>query len=53
MAKYGITLPEFGEIINVMLAGEVVSQVYEGNRSFDLTLKVSDDSRATADRIKT
>jgi len=52
MAKYGITLPEFGEIINVMLAGEVVSQVYEGNRSFDLTLKVSDDSRATADRIK-
>lgn len=52
MAKYGITLPEFGEIINVMLAGEVVSQVYEGNRSFDLTLKVNDDSRATADRIK-
>ena len=52
MAKYGITLPEFGEIVNVMLAGEVVSQVYEGNRSFDLTLKVSDDSRATADRIK-
>jgi Cu(I)/Ag(I) efflux system membrane protein CusA/SilA len=35
-----------------MLAGEVVSQVYEGNRSFDLTLKVNDDSRATADRIK-
>ncbi|PKP08641.1 MAG: CusA/CzcA family heavy metal efflux RND transporter [Bacteroidetes bacterium HGW-Bacteroidetes-4] len=52
MAKYGITLPEFGEIINVMLAGEVVSQVYEGNRSFDLTLKVNDDSRETADRIK-
>ena len=52
MAKYGITLPEFGEIINVMLAGEVVSQVYEGNKAFDLTLKVNDDSRATADRIK-
>jgi len=52
LAKYGITLPEFGEIVSVMLAGEVVSQVYEGNRSFDLTLKVNDDSRATADRIK-
>jgi len=52
MAKYGITLPEFGKIVNVMLAGEVVSQVYEGNRSFDLTLKVSDDSRATIERIK-
>ena len=45
MAKYGITLPEFADIVNVMLAGEVVSQVYEGNRSFDLTLKVNDDSR--------
>ncbi|MDR0431250.1 MAG: CusA/CzcA family heavy metal efflux RND transporter [Tannerellaceae bacterium] len=52
MAKYGITLPEFAEIVNVMLAGEVVSQVYEGNKSFDLTLKVNDDSRGTADRIK-
>jgi Cu(I)/Ag(I) efflux system membrane protein CusA/SilA len=52
LAKYGITLPEFAEIINVMLAGEVVSQVYEDARSFDLTLKVNDDSRATADRIK-
>ncbi len=52
LAKYGITLPEFGEIVSVMLAGEVVSQVYEGNRSFDLTLKVNDDSRATSERIK-
>ena len=52
LAKYGITLPEFAEIVSVMLAGEVVSQVYEGNKAFDLTLKVNDDSRATADRIK-
>jgi len=52
LAKYGISLPEFAEIINVMLAGEVVSQVYEGNRAFDLTLKVNEDSRATTDKIK-
>ena len=52
MAKYGVTLPEFAEVVNVMLAGEVVSMVYEGNKSFDLTLKVNDESRATADRIK-
>ena len=52
LAKYGITLPEFAEIINVMLAGEVVSQVYEGNKSFDLTLKVNDESRETADKIR-
>lgn len=52
MAKYGISLPEFSEIIRVMLAGEVVSQVYEGNRTYDLTLKVNDDSRASTERIK-
>ncbi len=52
MAKYGVTMPEFNEVVNVMLAGEVVSQVYEGNRSFDLTIKVNDDNRSTAERIK-
>lgn len=52
LAKYGITLPEFAEIVYVMLAGEVVSQVYEGNKAFDLTLKVNDGSRETADKIR-
>jgi Cu(I)/Ag(I) efflux system membrane protein CusA/SilA len=52
LAKYGVTLPEFSGIINVMLGGEVMSQVYEGDRAFDLTLKVNDDSRSTIDRIK-
>jgi Cu(I)/Ag(I) efflux system membrane protein CusA/SilA len=52
LARYGMTPPEFAKIIGVMLAGEVVSQVYEDNRSFDLTLKVDDDSRETAERIR-
>ncbi|MBP7611556.1 MAG: efflux RND transporter permease subunit [Paludibacter sp.] len=52
LAKYGLSLPEFADIINVMLAGEVVSQVYEGNKAFDLTLKVNDESRETTERIK-
>ena len=52
MAKYGLTMSEFGEMVNILLNGQVVSLVYEGNRSFDLTLKVNDDSRSTAERIK-
>jgi len=52
LAKYGITLPQFADIINVMLAGETVSQVYEGNKAFDLTLKASEESRATIAEIK-
>lgn len=51
LARYGITLPEFAEVVRVMMEGEVVSTVYEGNRSFDLTLKVGDDARSTIERI--
>ena len=51
LARYGISLPEFAEVVNVMMEGEVVSTVYEGNRSFDLTLKVNDDARSTIERI--
>ncbi|MBQ2968999.1 MAG: efflux RND transporter permease subunit [Bacteroidaceae bacterium] len=52
MAKYGVTMPEFADMVSVLLAGEAVSQVYEGRRVFDLTLKVGDDSRATAEDIR-
>jgi Cu(I)/Ag(I) efflux system membrane protein CusA/SilA len=51
LAQYGVSLPEFTEMVRVLLAGEVVSQVYEGEKSFDLTLKVDDDRRATAGEI--
>ncbi len=52
MAKYGISLPEFEEYINVMLGGEVVSQVYDDGKTFDLTVKTSDESRATMEDIR-
>lgn len=51
LAKYGITLPEFTEFIDIALAGEVVSQVYENGRSFDLTVKVRDDERDKIEKI--
>ena len=52
MAKYGVSMAEFSDMVSVLLAGEAVSQVYEGRRVFDLTLKVNDESRATADDIR-
>lgn len=52
LAAYGITMPEFAEAVSLLLEGEVVSQVYEGNRAFDLTLKLEPDDRSTAERIK-
>lgn len=52
MAKYGITPSEFNDMVEVYLAGKVVSQVYEGNKVFDLTLKAADDSRNSMEEIR-
>ena len=51
LARYGITLPEFSEFIEVALAGRVVSQVYDQGRSFDVTVKMNDNSRSEMERI--
>lgn len=52
LARYGITMPEFAEFVSVALSGEVVSQVYENGRSFDLTVKVADNDRNTIEQIE-
>lgn len=51
LARYGITLPEFEEYLRVMLGGEVVGQVYEGGKYFDLVLKASAADRAGMEEI--
>ncbi|MCI7341803.1 MAG: efflux RND transporter permease subunit [Prevotella sp.] len=48
LARYGVTLPQFARMVGVLLGGQVVSQVYEGEKSFGLTLKVADADRMTA-----
>ena len=52
LAKYGISLPEFNEFVTVNMAGEVVSQVYEKGKSFNLIVRASEDSRGSMERIK-
>jgi Cu(I)/Ag(I) efflux system membrane protein CusA/SilA len=52
LAQYGITMPEFSEMISTLLGGSVVSQVYEGDRAFNLMLKVDESDRESMDRIR-
>ena len=52
LAKYGISLPKFSEFVNVCLAGEAVSQVYEKGKSFDLTVRVKDNLRDEMEKIR-
>lgn len=51
LAKYGITPAGFSEMVDVYLGGVAVSQVYEGNRVFDLVVKAGDMNRGTIESI--
>lgn len=52
LAKYGISLPQFNEFITINMAGEVVSQVYEKGKAFNLVVRASEDNRGSIDHIK-
>lgn len=52
MARYGITPAEFTDMVEVLLSGKVISQVYEGNNVFDLTVKFDPKSAQTIDDIR-
>ncbi|AZA56524.1 MULTISPECIES: efflux RND transporter permease subunit [Chryseobacterium] len=50
--QYGITIGEFNEFVDVSFAGEKVSEIYEGNKTFDLMLRLDDANRGNIDKIK-
>lgn len=52
LAKYGISLPQFNEFITINMAGEVVSQVYEKGKAFNLVVRASEDNRGSIDHVK-
>jgi len=52
LARFGISSPEFAEFVDVALAGKVVSQVYEGVSTFDITVKYDQVNRADMASIR-
>ena len=52
LARYGISLPQFNEFVTVNMGGEVVSQVYEKGRSFNLIVRSAEENRSTMERIR-
>lgn len=52
LAKYGISLPQFNEFVTVNMAGEIVSQVYEQGKAFNLVVRAGEDYRGTMERVK-
>ncbi|MBP3679584.1 MAG: efflux RND transporter permease subunit, partial [Bacteroidaceae bacterium] len=52
MAKYGVTMPEFAEFVEVNLAGSVVSQVYEKGKVFNLIVRAKDNARDEMNKVR-
>lgn len=52
LAKYGIRMQELMGFVDVAFAGETVSQVYEGQQSFDLVLRYDESNRANLESLR-
>ncbi len=49
---YGIPVGQFNEFVDVAFAGEKVSEIYEGTKSFDLMLRFDENNRGKIENIK-
>lgn len=50
--KHGLSIRDFSEFIDVAFAGEVVSEVYEDQKRFDLVVRFNKQSRGNIEAIK-
>jgi CzcA family heavy metal efflux pump len=52
LAQFGITIEEFNHFIETAFSGEKVTDIYEGQRSFDLVIRLNKDYTETIDGLK-
>ncbi|MDR0541016.1 MAG: CusA/CzcA family heavy metal efflux RND transporter [Dysgonamonadaceae bacterium] len=52
LAQYGITIEEFNRFVALAFAGEKLADIYEGQRSFDLVLRLNKNYTGSIDRVK-
>jgi CzcA family heavy metal efflux pump len=53
LAHYGITIEQFNEFVDIAFAGEKLADIHEGQRKFDLVLRLNKDYTETIEGIKT
>ena len=51
MAQYGVSAADANAVIEMAIGGKAVSQVFEGERKFDLRLRYDQPFRSTSDQI--
>jgi cobalt-zinc-cadmium resistance protein CzcA len=52
MARYGLNVSEVQEVIEIAMNGKVAGQVFEGDRRFDLIVRLPEQRRVDVDAMK-
>lgn len=53
MARYGVTVGQLAEAIDIAFNGEVASEIREGQNIFDLVVRFDENNRGNIQKIKT
>ena len=52
IARYGLNISDVQKVIEIAVAGKAASQLYEENRSFDITVRLPEEKRNSLEAIK-
>jgi cobalt-zinc-cadmium resistance protein CzcA len=52
IARYGLNISDVQNVIEIAVAGKAASQLYEENRSFDISVRLPEEKRNSLDAIK-
>jgi cobalt-zinc-cadmium resistance protein CzcA len=52
IARYGLNISDVQNVIEIAVAGKAASQLYEENRSFDITVRLPEEKRNSLEAIR-
>ncbi len=52
LAQYGISMEDFNDFVELAFSGEKLSDIYEGQRRYDVVLRLGDDSTRTLEGVR-
>ncbi|MHB0971953.1 MAG: efflux RND transporter permease subunit, partial [Thermoanaerobaculia bacterium] len=52
MARYGLNVTDVQSVVQVAIGGEEAGQIFEGDRRFDLVVRLPEDVRTNIDKLK-
>ncbi len=52
LAQYGITMEDFNRFISLAFSGEKLSDIYEGQRRYDVVLRLGDESARSMEGVR-